>query len=183
MKKMKVYSVVSMDGFVARTNGDIDWAIRYIEENSYSYSEFINQVDCVLINRNHYRQILSCDFQWQFKHLPCYILSKNSFVLQDNTDIHPLYYEKNIDIIDKATELSEQGYRNVWIAGDQDLIASFIDKDLIDEVTLLVIPVMLGHGIMLLGGIAHESQWRLTTVKSFDTGVVEISYSSVKKEV
>ena len=57
--KVSVYIASSLDGFIARKNGDIDWLSGGESSEDYGYAEFMSTVDCIVIGRNTYEKVLT----------------------------------------------------------------------------------------------------------------------------
>lgn len=57
MSKIKMYAVISLDGYIAQVNGDIDFSEKYIKQYDYGFKDFLRTIDCVLFSHRHYTMI------------------------------------------------------------------------------------------------------------------------------
>ena len=75
-----------------------------------------------------------------------------------------------------VVDLKKRSDKDIWLIGGGQLIASFLDKELLDRMILTLIPTTIGEGIPLFPEIAKETTWTLTNVERFETGVVNLTY-------
>ncbi len=68
-------------------------------------------------------------------------------------------------------------YRNVWLAGGARLGQGFLGLGLVDEIRLMIAPILLGDGLHLFGDSGIEQKWHLKNVVAYKNGYVELSYS------
>jgi dihydrofolate reductase len=69
-------------------------------------------------------------------------------------------------------------YRNIWLVGGAMLCQRFLELGLVDEIKLMVAPVLLGDGLRLFGDSVTEKRWNLKSVAAYKNGFVELSYSA-----
>jgi dihydrofolate reductase len=69
-------------------------------------------------------------------------------------------------------------FRNIWLVGGAMLCQRFLSLGLVDEIRLIVAPVLLGDGLRLFGGLATELRWDLKNVVAYKNGFVELSYAA-----
>jgi dihydrofolate reductase len=67
---------------------------------------------------------------------------------------------------------------NIWLVGGGDIVKEFLKNNLIDEFIITVIPIVLGEGIPLFAEGHGEHQLKLQNIKSYDSGVIQLSYHS-----
>ncbi|CAF3760210.1 unnamed protein product [Rotaria sp. Silwood1] len=148
MRKVILYTAVSIDGFIAREDGNIDWLSSYNNENNddHGYNSFYENIDITLIGRKTYQQILS---------FPC----------------HFPYSDK------KNYQLKSQPGKDIWLVGGAQLNKTLLNLGLLDEMILTIIPVVLGKGIHLFGQQSIEQQFKYSDTKIFPTGCVQIKYT------
>lgn len=176
MGKIKMYAVVSLDGFTARADGDVDWVIKYTKKEDYGFREFSKTIDHVLINHNQYTLLQSYDFRWPYRDLPCYVITDESFVFPRDRDIRFMLYVEGMDYLSQVEDLRNGEKGDIWLAGDHKLVTAMLQRDIVDEVTLVMLPITIGHGIPLSLGNARENRWELVSEKKYDSGVVRLRY-------
>ena len=156
-----VYIATSLDGYIATTNGGIDWLteIPNPDNSDYGFSEFIEKIDAIIMGRNTYKKVLSFN-EWPY--------IKKVFVLSNSLKKVSKRTEEKAEIIhgelkSVLTDLNRKGYHNLYIDGGK-VIQSFLQEDLIDEMIITRIPVLLGEGIPLFGKL--KKPLRFTEVKT-----------------
>ncbi len=169
MRKIKLFIASSLDGFIAREDGSIDWLP---QSGNSGYEEFYKTIDTVIIGRKTYEQILT------FGKYP--YEGKKSYVLTKNTTIKK---EGNVEFVFEAEklvkELISSSGKDIWLVGGAELVSVFLNQDLIDEIILSIIPVVLGKGIPLFKNIRRETKLQLLKTREYDE-LVELNYK-VKK--
>src|SRR6478736_9169334 len=150
--KTTVYVGTSLDGFIARKDGDIDWLVKYQNKEVHeSYNEFISTIDAMVIGRGTFEKVLSFP-EWPYE--------KKVFVLSTSLKQIPgILNEKAILIDMKPAELmnylSDKGFSNIYIDGGK-VIQSFLREDLIDELIITKVPELIGTGIPLFGYLDND---------------------------
>ncbi|SCA58687.1 Uncharacterized protein YwjB [Chlamydiales bacterium SCGC AB-751-O23] len=181
MRKVILYIAVSLDGFIARENGELDWLPGADGELDQSgedcgYKLFFDSIDTVLMGRKTYEQILSFGGEYPYK-------SKQSFVFSRDSSLSS--FEKNITFINEdlelfTKELKASPGKNIWLNGGAELLSSFFGKKLVDELMLFVVPVTIGRGISLFSQASIENKFELVASQSyskgFSKGMVKLHY-------
>lgn len=182
MKKIKIYSVVSLDGFLAKPDGDIEWIMDWVteqtvpENHDYGFHEFSRTLDSVILNQSYYNLLRVYDVCWPPVGLKCYLITDPLSPLPEIRDIHLLpNYADDPSATAIIAELLDKGDGDIWIAGDHELISLFAGNDLIDEVVINILPVVLGEGVRLSFG-NKESRWITDDSVKYASGVVQIKY-------
>ncbi|MEM6842767.1 MAG: dihydrofolate reductase family protein [Bacteroidota bacterium] len=143
MRKIILYSAMSLDGFIARPDGEIDWLF---DDQDYGYSEFLQRIDTTLMGNRTYQQILTFgDFPYTDK--TNYVFTR-SVTVQDDGRVQFVYS----DLVNLVTELKQQLGRDIWLIGGRQINTVLLNAELIDEMILSVHPTVLGSGVPLFGG-------------------------------
>lgn len=170
--KTIVYIGTSLDGFIARTNGDIDWLTRFANEEAINaYKELISRIDAIVIGRGTFEKVLT---------FPSWPYEKKVYVLSSSIKQVP---EKVIDKVTilsmKPTELlsylSEKGFLSIYVDGGK-VIQDFLKKNLIDELIISKVPVLIGTGIPLFGHLDTEIQFNHIKTAVASNGLVRSYY-------
>ncbi|CAN5287767.1 hypothetical protein BH23BAC3_BH23BAC3_27070 [soil metagenome] len=175
--KCSVFVAASLDGFIARKDGDVSWLesrdIKSEKLPGLRYDEFISSVDGIVLGRNTFEKVLTFGF-WPYKGIPVTVLSSRELSfpgeLQDKVN------RKNGPPEMVVAQLLKEGRKHLYIDGGIT-IQRFLESGLIDEITITTIPVLLGDGIPLFGPTAKESKLRLIDINSSDNGVIQTRYS------
>lgn len=173
MRKVVLYIAMSLDGYLADSEGGVDWLRGQTggTEQDGSYPEFIQTVDTVIMGYTTYHQIvteLSPDV-WYYSGKKSYVLTHRE--LEDQEEIAFV----NRDAKELIRELKRQEGRNIWICGGAEVVRQLVDSDLIDEYTVSIIPTILGKGIRLFSERESERKLLLKSTRSYD-GIVDLVY-------
>jgi len=174
MKKIKLYIATSIDGYIARNDGDLDWLMKYPinSETNYGYDSFYESVDTVIMGGQTYRDILSMDVLWPYKDKATYVITHNPAVSKDN--VHFI----TEDIIKAIHRLREEEGKDIWLVGGGKLVTMLLNDEIIDEMIITVVPVILGSGIPLFPNNPKESQWSIKEYETYPNGAYQITYES-----
>jgi dihydrofolate reductase len=175
--KVSVYIATSLDGFIARNDGGLDWLneanATVPDGEDCGFHAFMDSVDALVMGRKTYEQVLSFG-EWPYGRTPVVVLSRNSISFPPSVP-EPVSHSSE-PLRDLLNRLSGEGVEHVYVDGGIT-IQGFLSEGLVDEITVTVIPVILGRGIPLFGSI--ESDISLTHVRTtvFDFGFVQTTYS------
>jgi dihydrofolate reductase len=166
--RCSVYIATSLDGFIARPDGGLDWlsAMNRPGED-YGYQRFFDSVDALVMGRKTYRVALGFD-PWPYQGKRCVVLAHNPRPPRHGEEFHsgppgPL-----------LARLAADGVKRIYIDGGA-VVREFLAAGLIDDLTVSVIPVLLGQGIPLFGG-GGEHRLHLLESRAFESGLVQLSY-------
>lgn len=180
--KCSVYIAASVDGFIARPDGDVEWLHRpeyeAPEAGDYGYETFISTVDGMLMGRNSFEKVLTFS-EWPYGQMPVVVLSSKALNVPDalRERIIPEQGEPQ----DVLQRLEARGFTHLYVDGGVT-IQRFLHAGLIDEMTITRIPVLLGRGIPLFGAAGRELQLEHLATNSFSNGFVQNRYRVVKPD-
>ena len=165
-----IYIASSLDGFIARPDGDIDWLLNIPNEqmSDYGYEDFIKRIDCLVMGRKTFDSVLLFD-SWPY--------SKPVFVLSSTLTDLPEELNGKAEIINGNPEevvdiLGSRGYHDLYIDGGQT-IQSFLKEDLIDEMIITTVPIILGEGISLCGNIKKLLRFKCEKVELLSPYIIK----------
>jgi len=175
--KIKLYIACSLDGYIARRDGSLDWldSVDHPEGVDYGYGDFYSGIDTVVMGRKTYDEVLGFDVDWPYPDCRTYVVTSDSNFKAKTENTHVLT-EINRHILQ---ELRKASLKNIWLVGGGELIKSFLEIGAIDEMVISVFPAVLGSGIPLFPEGSEETQFTLNGAHTFDSGVVNLYY--VKK--
>lgn len=180
--KCSVFIASSLDGYIARKDGSIDWLIR---ANSLAptgedggYKAFIATVDGLVMGRHTFEQVLSFE-QWPYGDLPVVVMSSQEFQI-------PNHLLKTVSISSEnpselVLRLGEKGMKHLYIDGGLT-IQGFMRDNLIQELTITITPVLLGSGRPLFGLLEGDLPVDLIESKPLGGGFVQLRYRIVVNE-
>lgn len=173
MRKVVLFIAMSLDGFIADKNGGVDWLYGQSDgENEDVYSEFVKNVDTIIMGRNTYDQItteLSPD-NWVYGGFTTYVITHN--VKSSTEEIH--FTDENPAHL--VNRLRAEDGKDIWICGGADLIRQLMRGDMIDQYYISVIPTLLGSGIRLFGDTEREIKLKLLRTRSYN-GITDLVYT------
>ncbi|MBW4582165.1 MAG: dihydrofolate reductase family protein [Tildeniella nuda ZEHNDER 1965/U140] len=173
MRRIILFIAASLDGYIARPSGEVDWLFT---DQDYGYTDFLANVDTVLMGRKTYEQVLSFgEFPYQ---------EKQSYVFSNNPDFDASPHAKTVrsDVKAFVEELRATGGKNIWLVGGAALIHPFLEHALLDELVLSVHPILLGSGIPLFHEAAITTPLQFISSQSYDSGLVQLRYNVGKRE-
>lgn len=180
MSKTKLFIATTLDGFIARENGSLDWLHSFPNpvQLDYGYHDFLTTVDTIVMGRKTYEEILSFGIDWPYEEFSTYIVTSDENYTTKTNNTYTLS-----DMDKKAiSDLKDKSEKGIWLVGGGTLITSFLNLGAIDEMTLSIIPVILGKGIRLFPNEPKEAQFKLQTNEVFKTGVVNLVYTKMEAE-
>lgn len=171
--RINLYIACSLDGFIAREDGSIDWLTEYENnpETDYGYSEFYESIGTVLMGRKTYEQMPQFG-EWPYKEKKAYVFTRQKEFL---------CHEKNVESVSgEITEFVYQLRKNtdqdIWLVGGSQLIKIFLNENLVQDLIVFVVPIILGSGIPLFGHIGKEVKLRSGKVERYENGLVRLEY-------
>jgi dihydrofolate reductase len=169
MRKVILYIASSLDGFISRKDGRLDW-LPQIEEGheDYGYNELMEKIDCILMGRKTYEQVLKFG-KWPYSGKKSYVFSKRKVEEDKNVEI-------SSDAVSLVKELKQKDGKDIWLVGGGGLNGSLLNIGLIDEIIITVIPVLIGSGIGLFDKVENDCKLKLIESKSYDSGMVQLRY-------
>ncbi|MCZ7556988.1 MAG: dihydrofolate reductase family protein [Bacteroidia bacterium] len=173
MRKVILYIAMSLDGYIAREDGSIDWLPAVDEAGEdYGYGEFIADIDTVLMGRITYEQILTFG-AYPYAGMQGIVFSRSR---AGEIGEHVRFTDENPGEVLHALRLEEG--KDIWLVGGGALISAFLDGGLINEYCIFIVPVLLGRGITLFDGPFPETSLTLRDTKHYSSGMVRLRYGA-----
>ena len=170
-RKVILYIAMSLDGFIAKHDGDISFLSQVEQEGEdYGYSVFTETVDTVILGQKTYDKVLSMGFEVPYGERDVYVLTRSP--KPDSGTIH--YYSGSLT--DLILRLKKQEGKHIYCDGGAETVYQFLQNDLFEELIISIIPVLLGDGIRLFGQSFPEQKLQLVSSKSFKKGLMQLHY-------
>ena len=168
-----VYTAASLDGFIATTEGGIEWLseIPNPEQSDYGYAEFIKRIDALIVGRKTFEKVLTFD-RWPYEK-PVFVLSHT--LTEVPKDLFGKAEIVSGNIKDILGRLEQRGFENLYVDGGKT-IQRFLSVDAIDEMIITQVPVILGRGIPLFGELDQRLKFRLRKTEIFNNNLVQNHY-------
>lgn len=168
-----IYIAVSLDGFIAGNDGNLDWltGIPNPDNKDYGFAEFLDSIDGIVMGRNTFETVMSFG-EWPY--------TKKVFVLSNTLNEIPEKIGSRAEIVtglipDILEDLNRRGFRNLYVDGGKT-IQSFLELDLIDEMIITLVSILLGDGIPLFGTLARLLKFKAIKAEKLNDSLVQIRY-------
>jgi dihydrofolate reductase len=170
--KISIYIATSIDGYIARKDGSLDWLDRVGGfDEDYGFQKLLDSIDAVILGRNTY-EIAASVPNWPYKGKRINVLSNRLQTVREEAELF------RGDLTQLASQLHLDGIKHIWIDGGVT-ISQFLELQMVDLMTLSVIPVILGTGMPLFSAIGKELPCRLISSQSYPSGLVQLNYEMV----
>ena len=168
-----IYSVASsFDGYIATTDGGVDWLSRFhARGEDHGAAELHASIDALLLGSHTYEFALKLG-HWPTPDKPSWVFTKRALHV-----LHPSITLTSESPAEVMVHLDARGVHRVWLMGGGQLAASFHTEGLISRYIVSVFPVLLGSGIPFLAPHSgSEDALRLVAAKPFKSGIVQLTY-------
>ncbi|MEJ5943788.1 dihydrofolate reductase family protein [Pseudokineococcus basanitobsidens] len=164
-----VYIGLSVDGFIARLDGDLDWLTERGEAaGDAGFRDFVSSVDAVLMGRGTYEVIADYD-SWPYLDKPVHVLSSS---MKDSEDARITVHG---DLDDAVAALADAGCGRVYVDGGR-AVQACLAAGLVTELTLSRVPVLIGAGAPLFGPLPHDVDLVHRRTEVLGGGMVQTTY-------
>jgi dihydrofolate reductase len=185
MRKLKLQVQMSVDGYVAGTNGNLDWAVKDWDEELIKYVTGITEpVDCIVLGRKLAQGFIP---YWtrvaEDPNDPEFTAGKKF------TETHKVVFTRTLarsewentvlakgDLVDEITKLKKQSGKDIISYGGASFVSALIKHGLIDEFHLFINPVAIGQGMAIFKELDHKQDLVLVKSTSFKCGMVVLHY-------
>ncbi|PJF18594.1 Bifunctional deaminase-reductase domain protein [Paramicrosporidium saccamoebae] len=180
-RKLSLFILTSLDGKVARSNGEIDWIWTDPVEGPNSdcnYGKFMSSVKYVVTGRKTF------DISASFEKLPFagkqkYVFTRTAGSSRPNDETtyisdDPAQFVRELKTRAPLDNVEDE---KIWLLGGAEIFKQLHDADLVDEIILTIQPIIIGAGINLFDGITLETKWNLVSCESWKEGLVQMTYS------
>jgi dihydrofolate reductase len=177
-RKIIVYIATSADGFIARSDGSVDWLDRPRPKGNYGMGAFYKSIDTVLWGRKTYDMAL--DFQKKGVSGSAFDRRLKNYVFTRTLPQSPA--PAGVEFVSEpvkafANRLRKKKGKDIWMMGGAGIIASFLDEGEIDDFMIHVIPTFIGEGIPLIAPGRRTVPLKLISCTKFPDGVVGLDYT------
>lgn len=168
-----VFVGISVDGFLARPNGDIDWLPEAPEP--HGYDEFIASVDAIVLGRKSFEKVLTLG-PWAYGDKRVVVLSTRPVDL--SAAIGGVVEQMSGPPADIVSRLAQSGAHHLYIDGGIT-IQNFLRAGLIQRLVITRVPVLIGEGIPLFGALPRDIRLGHIATRHYPSGLVQSEYEVV----
>jgi dihydrofolate reductase len=175
--KSKVYIGTSLDGFIARKDGDINWLTQFANDEAiHAYEKFMGGIDAIVVGKGTLEKVLT---------FPSWPYEKKVFVLSTSIKQLPDIVREKATLLSMKPELllsylSAKGFSSIYVDGGK-VIQDFLRKDLIDELIIAKTPVIIGSGIPLFDYLDTDLLFKHVRTEVQTNGLVRSYYERIRK--
>ncbi|WP_205736862.1 dihydrofolate reductase family protein [Acidovorax cavernicola] len=174
MASAHVFIATSLDGFIARPDGDIDWLLQRDDpDEDHGYADFIADKDLIVMGRGTYEKMLTLG-PWAHDR-PVLVLSKQLAGAPVPEALAGKVRFSGSAPRELMETLAGQNVHRVYVDGGQ-LVQSFLRAGLVADMVITTVPVLLGSGRPLFGALSRDIDWTLVSSRSFPSGLVQSRY-------
>lgn len=173
--------VSSLDGFIARKDGDVSWMHstdtyeQGVELTEEYIAEFLASIDCYVMGSRTYEHTL--ELGWPYGDVPVFVLT-NRNLKSEKESVTFL----SGDLAEIVNNKLKPNFQNIWMVGGAMLTKAFLRLGLADEINISIIPVLLGDGILFFDYIGKEQPLQLKSSTAYKDGMVELCYE-IKNQI
>lgn len=173
--KASVFIATSLDGYIARPDGELDWLPPASASNDMGYSDFIATVDILVMGRHTFEKVVTFG-EWPYE-LPVRVLSRSGVSIPEHLgeQVTPMCGEPR----QLLQTLAKQGFKHAYVDGGET-IQAFIADDLVQRLIVTHVPVLIGRGLPLFGdlpGAKPGLTWTHQKTFTWANGLVQSHYS------
>ena len=170
---VSVFIGASVDGFIARSNGDLDWLPAGGGE-PHGYDEFMAGVDALVIGRKTFETVLAFE-AWPYGEKRVVVLSNRSVDLPAAAAKGGVVEQMAGPPAEIVTRLAASGAHHLYVDGGIT-IQGFLRAGLIQRLVITRVPVLLGDGIPLFGTLPRDVRLRHVATRHYPSGLVQSEY-------
>jgi dihydrofolate reductase len=172
----------SLDGFIARKDGRVDWiqtSDQFKDGVSLEPAEiaaFLETIDCYVMGSRTYETALNFEskgFGWSYGTKPVFVLtSRNLRRARDTVEFH------SGDLRKLVKERLRPRFRNIWFVGGRSVCGECLRLGLADEIRYSILPILIGEGLQFFEKLGKDVPLHLVEVKTYQNGIVELRYET-----
>lgn len=169
--RVRVFIACSLDGFIAGPDDDLSWLPTPVGEDDYGYGAFIAEVGALLMGRRTHDVVAGFPGDWPYGERPVLVATTRPLPPARATT------RAVAGPIEELVRLAREaaGERDVYLDGG-NLIRQALDAGLVDELTVTLVPVVLGEGLPLFAGTKQRHALERVEVRSASGGLVQLTY-------
>ena len=178
--RVTIHMAASLDGFIARRDGRVDWLETSDEfaggetMDPQYIADFLKTIDCYVMGSRTYETALDFDkrgFGWAYGDKPVFVLTTRDLPrTRDTVEFHAG------DLADFVNGRLRPTFRSIWFAGGGALSGECLRRGLADEVRYSILPVLIGDGIPFFENLDKDVALHLMESKAYRNGMVALRY-------
>lgn len=175
-----VHMAASLDGFVARKDGSVDWletSDEFAEGRAMDpafVDEFLESIDCYVMGSRTYETALRFESEglgWSYGDKPTVVVTRREL---PRTRASVEFYSG--DLAELVNARLRPAFRAIWVVGGSVLSGAFLRLGLADELRYSILPILIGDGIPFFDLLDRDVVLHLAEVNAYKSGMVELRY-------
>jgi len=178
--RVTIHMVASLDGFIARKDGSVDWletSDEYADGDTFDpgfVDAFLKTIDCYVMGSRTYETALSFEargFGWSYGDKPTFVLTSRELPrTRDTVKFH------SGDLVQFVNQHLRSTFRSIWFVGGGVVSGECLRLGLADVVRYSILPILIGDGISFFEKLDRDIPFHLAEVKAYKSGMVELCY-------
>lgn len=179
--RVTIHMVASLDGFIARRDGSVDWLetsdVYEAGEGSpgpREVEEFLAGIDCYVMGSRTYETAVGFEakgYGWAYGDKPTFVLTTRALAKARDT---VEFYSGDLQLL--MSDRLKPFYRSIWVVGGGVVAAACLRLGLVDELRYSIVPVLIGDGISFFEGLDLDVRLHLLDLKAYRNGMVELRH-------
>jgi dihydrofolate reductase len=178
--RVTIHMAASLDGFIARTDGGVDWletSDEFVDGKSVDpgfVDAFLKTIDCYVMGSRTYETALTFEAKglgWPYGDKPTFVLTSRDL---PRTRGAVAFYSG--DLAQFVNGHLRPAFRTIWFVGGGVVSGECLRLGLADEVRYSILPVLIGDGIRFFEKLDRDVTLHLAEVKAYRSGVVDLCY-------
>ncbi len=167
--RCSVFIAKTLDGYIARPDGRLDWLSPFEQSGEdHGYKTFFESIDAIVVGRKTYDVVLGFP-EWPYAGKRCIVLTSRPPAPRHG---EAFFAGDPAELVDR---LSAEGVKRAYVDGGV-VIQQFLAAGLVSDMTITVIPVLLGEGIPMFGRTGRDVRLELVGTRAFKSGMVQLAY-------
>ena len=180
--RVTIHMAASLDGFIARKDGSVDWletSDEFAGGDSLDPSEveaFLKTIDCYVMGSRTYETALNFETKglgWSYGDKPTFVLTSRNLPRTRNS---VEFYSGNLSQF--LNERLRSEFSSIWFVGGGTVAGECLRRGLADEIRYSVLPILIGDGIRFFEELGRDVILHLAEVKAYQSGIVELRYDA-----
>ncbi|MBR06846.1 MAG: dihydrofolate reductase [Rickettsiales bacterium] len=172
-RKLILYIACSLDGYIAAPKDDLSFLNKVQKDGEdYGYAEFESTIDTVILGRRTYDWVIKEVGYFPHQEKETFVITKTERPGSENLTFYTGSLKALID------NLKRSDGKNIFCDGGAEVVHLLLKENFIDQLIISVVPTLLGNGIKLFKDGRPEQDLTLVSSKSFDTGLVQLHYTT-----
>ena len=179
MGKVIASMAMSLDGYIAKKNGDTSWLNHAMSpDENYGFEDFMSKIGAYIIGANTYREITKSGVAGGDNEVPTYVVTH-----QKDLKVGKNTYRYSGDLTEFVKKIKAKTEKDIWLFGGGDLTTQFINLDLVEELDLAIVPVLIGGDVPFFDNVAEQKNLILLESKVYEkSGMVALTYGFKKSK-